>query len=351
MDDEKLNLLTNQEIPTEVRQVLAETLFSREERREQLRLDTDKLAAENRRFYWNTPLVAAVAGLITLSATFVFDSFTSDKTTENTITLEQVRKELELSEARLKQELDAASEENLARLEAQAKEREFQYEIVRSELTNDQKSNAERASVLLFLVRAGVLSSLNEEQLSAMAEEQRQNPTETIIPSLTAPRENNVETTERYRPFGAGAPVSKNGNWLVFSSRANNRCMIGAFPNSSVAKRGDRVVAVRRGDIFLVVNRDVPNNKLNEITFSAGYPIGSNSKLTVGSTQFKLFHDGDFAVPNTIEDNEEILTLLLSSSTVKIDALSARGTATQDEFQLDGFAKSLAEMEMLCPNR
>ena len=185
MNPDDIGILSNKEIPESIRAKIAEQIVGAGDREAQRALEAERLASERTKFLWNTPVVAAIAGLLTLTATFVFERLTAKDETFNTITLEQVRNELEQSEARLKQELELAASENLAKLEAEAKEREFQYEIVRSELTNSEKSNAERAAVLLFLVRAGVLSTLNEDELREMAEQQIERPDATIIPQLT----------------------------------------------------------------------------------------------------------------------------------------------------------------------
>lgn len=190
MKPEDLALLTNQDVPESVRAKIAEQIMGAEDRAAQRAFDLEKLDTEKRKFIWSTPLVAALAGLITLTATFVFDRITAQDATDNTITLEQVQNQLEQSEARLKQELELNTSVALARLEAEAREREFQFEIVRSELDKDGKTNAERASVLLFLARAGVLNALNAEELRAMAEEQKQNPDADIIPQLSSEGEN-----------------------------------------------------------------------------------------------------------------------------------------------------------------
>ncbi|WP_300009589.1 trypsin-like peptidase domain-containing protein [uncultured Roseobacter sp.] len=190
MNPDDIGILSNADIPESIRAKIAEQIVGAGDREAQRALEAKRLAAERTKFLWNTPVVAAIAGLLTLTATFVFERLTAKDETVNTITLEQVRTELEQSEARLKQELELAASENLARLEAEAKEREFQYEIVRSELTNAEKSNAERAAVLLFLVRAGVLSTLNEDELREMAEQQIERPDATIIPQLTPSPQN-----------------------------------------------------------------------------------------------------------------------------------------------------------------
>ncbi len=186
MEDKDLELLTNQDIPENVRSKIAERLFGAQDRVAERAIETERLLHERRKLFWNTPLVAALAGLLTLSATFVFDRITANDATNNTITLEEVRKELELSEARLTQELEIASNESLARLEAQAREREFQYEIVRSQMERQGATNADRAAVLLFLARAGVLNALDRDELTLMAREQQQNPETNIIPPLSS---------------------------------------------------------------------------------------------------------------------------------------------------------------------
>lgn len=186
MQPHNIDILSNKEIPETVRAKIAEIVLTSEQRKSDRELEREKLEFERRKFIWSTPFVAALTGLITLSATFIFERMTAKDDTENTITLEQVKNELEESVSRLKQELALDTSESLASFEAEAKEREFQYEIVRSELNKEGKTNAERAAVLLFLARAGVLNALDAEALQAMAEAQKDNPEQNIIPQLSS---------------------------------------------------------------------------------------------------------------------------------------------------------------------
>ncbi|MER9456623.1 serine protease [Mesorhizobium sp. M0478] len=186
MDAKDIEVLTNAEIPEAVRTAIAQALITSGTAKSDHDLKIQQLGLDHRKFIWNTPLVAALAGLLTLSATFLFDRIAREDTTKNTVTLEQVRQELKDSEARTKQQLDTETTKTVAEIQALAKEREFQYEIVKSELSNLSKTNGERAAVLLFLARAGILNSLNRDELQAMAEEQIQNPDKEIIPRLTS---------------------------------------------------------------------------------------------------------------------------------------------------------------------
>jgi len=191
MKSEDIELLSNEKIPESVRLIIADNLLSSTERDAtikanlaQIELDRERIKLDRKKAVWNMPIVAAVAGLLTLSATFVFDKLTGEADTDNTITLEQVRQELKDSETRLAQQLEVDTTQTVAELEARTREREFQYEIVRSQLAKEGQTDSERAAVLLFLVRAGILNTLNRDALIDMAESQINTPDQVIVPSL-----------------------------------------------------------------------------------------------------------------------------------------------------------------------
>jgi glycosyl hydrolase family 108/predicted peptidoglycan binding protein len=102
---------------------------------------------EVRKWRWSTPLAVALTGVITVAVNFVFDHYRAQQ-------------------AQMLQDQSGDSE---AKRKAGAAEREFEFKIVERELSQS-KSEAERASVLLFLVRAGVLNGLNATELRTMAE-------------------------------------------------------------------------------------------------------------------------------------------------------------------------------------
>lgn len=186
MDSSDIDLLANEAIPEAVRLAIAQSILAKDADQSAQVLEHEKIALERRKFIWNTPLVAAMAGLITLTATSFFERLSGRNDTLNAITLEDFRQELKESEARLQQQLKLEAEKSSADLEALSNERQFQYEIVKAELSNESKTNSDRAAILLFLVRAGVLNTLNRNELQAMAEEQIRNPDQDIVPQLTA---------------------------------------------------------------------------------------------------------------------------------------------------------------------
>ncbi len=163
LSQNQIELLTNKEIPESVKRKLAAAMIDGINSENDRALEREKLNLARSKFRWNTPLVIAITGLITLAGTYVVDRLTL---------VDQTKRDLQTSAA-------------AAEREASAKEQEFQFQIVRAELANPEKDNSQKAATLLFLARAGVLSSLNSEELKIMAQEQRENLEAEIIPTLT----------------------------------------------------------------------------------------------------------------------------------------------------------------------
>ena len=181
-----LEVLKDEKIPEAVRSALVEQMYQSDRRSAELSSEQEKAKQDRRSALWNTPLVAAVAGLLTLSATFIFDRISGQDEFRNAVTLEQLQQEIAIGSTNLQQRFEDQSTKTAAEVQALASERAFQYEIVKSELADVNKTNADRAAILLFLVRAGVLSTLDSTELTLMAEEQIENPENTIIPQLSS---------------------------------------------------------------------------------------------------------------------------------------------------------------------
>lgn len=141
MDREILNDLKDPEIPESIRTAIAQSA-----------LEKSRYKSENRVALLNTPFVAALAGLITLAATSIFGQWDNSKKAE---------------------------------IEAEASQRNFQYEILKEQLTEDGVDNIQRAATLLFLAKSGVLNNLNVDELVEMAEQQKENPDQNILPTLS----------------------------------------------------------------------------------------------------------------------------------------------------------------------
>jgi lysozyme family protein len=135
-------ILGDTELPNEIKLALLNQQFDREKF-----LATQAL--ERKRWLYSTPVAVALAGGITILLNWYFGSLETDQQS-------------------------IISEQSAAR--------EFQYGILRSELEKDL-TNEEKANVLLFLVKAGILNDLNQEYLVSLAEENLGDVQQTI-PSL-----------------------------------------------------------------------------------------------------------------------------------------------------------------------
>ncbi len=100
---------------------------------------------------WTTPLAIAVTGLITIGANLLSDQWKSSSA--------------------------AAEDAKAARLQ-------FQYKILETEL-NSNRNEIDRAKVILFLVKIGVLTELREDELKAIAQAVIPGDTKIGVPALT----------------------------------------------------------------------------------------------------------------------------------------------------------------------
>lgn len=168
----------------EIKKALLEGLFEekRSSRDAELKLaEVEKSRLlEQKRLWHNTPLMLALVGTVSVFANGLVAYIQGARTTSDTVTLKQLEAQLRDSEQRsgaererqvsqLKQQFTLEIAEAEAKRAASKEEREFAFRIVERQLSQD-KSEAERAQILLFLIRAGVLSGLKEAELKMMAE-------------------------------------------------------------------------------------------------------------------------------------------------------------------------------------
>jgi hypothetical protein len=130
-----------------------------------LQSETNQL--ERRKWWWSTPAAVALTGLITIAANFGVSYWTAAQ----------------------QHYLTDQTGDSDAKRKAAAAEREFEYRIVERELTQD-KPEKDRARILLFLVRSGVLNGLDAKELRQMAEDTLNDKAGASVPSLGSLRQN-----------------------------------------------------------------------------------------------------------------------------------------------------------------
>lgn len=146
--------------------------------------------------------------------------------------------------------------------------------------------------------------------------------------------------------------VAANTAWSVFVEESPKECWAVSSPTETVNTKNGRAVAVRRGNILMMVSYRPDQNVAGEVYFTGGYPFanGSTVTLTIGDSSFELFTQGEDSWPATSEDDARIITAMKRGAQAVASAQSSRGTKTQDTFSLLGFTAAIEEAAKRCGN-
>ena len=144
--------------------------------------------------------------------------------------------------------------------------------------------------------------------------------------------------------------VDTKTDWSVFVENDPKECWGVSIPKETVNSRDGKPVSVRRGDIMLFVTFRPGSGARGEISFTGGYPFASGSSVSVqiGSDNFNLFTDGEWAWPANAQDDAALLAAMKRGSSAVLTARSGRGTQTKDTFSLLGFTAAMTEAENRC---
>lgn len=139
-------------------------------------------------------------------------------------------------------------------------------------------------------------------------------------------------------------------DWNVFIDDNPKECWAVSSPTKTVNTRDGREVAVQRGDILLWISFRPDSGVKGEVSFTGGYPFadGSTVTVTIGSSTFEMFTEGEFAWPASTADDAKIITAMKRGADAVLSAQSARGTRTEDTFSLRGFTAAVEDAEARC---
>ena len=144
--------------------------------------------------------------------------------------------------------------------------------------------------------------------------------------------------------------VAEKTDWSVFVETNPKECWSVSQPKETVNTRNGRVVAVRRGEILLYTFYR-PSDKVNgQVAFTGGYPFAKDSTVTlsVGSTTFNLFTQGDWAWAASDADDDKIIAAMKRGAKATLVGRSSKGTKTEDSFSLSGFTAAVEDAEKRC---
>jgi invasion protein IalB len=107
---------------------------------------------------------------------------------------------------------------------------------------------------------------------------------------------------------------------------------------------------VEHGDVFFLVSTWADGSASEQPNFLAGYPLKPESppRVRVGSDRYTMFVSDQEGFLEEAEDEDQLVRAMRRGSTMRVDAVSARGTATVYEFSLSGVTAALDAAESLC---
>jgi invasion protein IalB len=147
---------------------------------------------------------------------------------------------------------------------------------------------------------------------------------------------------------GASEPVFRGAHtdWRVFTRGEGSAkiCYALSQPSESLPSN------VEHGDVFFLVSTWADGSASAQPNFLAGYPLKPESppRARVGSDRYTMFVSGQEGFLEEAEDEDQLVRAMRRGSSMRVDAVSARGTATVYEFSLSGVTAALDAAESLC---
>lgn len=133
--------------------------------------------------------------------------------------------------------------------------------------------------------------------------------------------------------------VAAKTDWSVFVDSSPKECWAVTTFKESVNTRNGAVVAVNRSQTLLMVFFRPDAGVKGQVGFTGGYPFKSGSTVTmqVDENSYDLFTEGEWAWPQSVEDDAKIVAAMKRGKQAVIAGESGRGTRTKDTFSLLGF--------------
>ncbi len=149
---------------------------------------------------------------------------------------------------------------------------------------------------------------------------------------------------------GAGAAQPKLHqtikDWAVFTMPSNGdvMCYVRSYARDKSPKNVDH------GDVIFFVTSWKSGSATHQPSLMTGYTIKTvpPPKARVGSTRITMYADGKEAFIEDERDERKLVNAMRKGSSLRIQARSARGTATAYEFSLAGITAALKKADALC---
>jgi hypothetical protein len=141
--------------------------------------------------------------------------------------------------------------------------------------------------------------------------------------------------------------IEKIGDWSVFIHEgANGRvCFAAAAPSDMQPK------AAKRTSVVFYVTSWPKDGVRNEVSVRLGYDIKekSTASVTAGGQRFVLPGEKDKAYTKDAADERKLLAAMAAGGPMIVKATSEKGTATTDQYSLEGASAAVQKLQQACP--
>lgn len=141
--------------------------------------------------------------------------------------------------------------------------------------------------------------------------------------------------------------LEKIGDWSVFVFEdANGRvCFAAAAPTEMQPK------TAKRTPVVFYVTTWQKDGVRNEVSVKLGYSMKAKSAATVsaGGQNFSLPADDDKAYAKDVSEEQKLLAAMNAGGAMVVKATSTRGTATTDQYSLEGATAAVRKLQEACP--
>lgn len=150
------------------------------------------------------------------------------------------------------------------------------------------------------------------------------------------------------QPAAAQEPtlLGEFGDWAAYTytSGQGRVCYAVSIPKSS------EPTGLNRDPVFFLISHFPKQGVRNEISTIIGYPFRKESmaQLTIGDRTFELFTSGDGAWADSAARDREIVDALKKGSRMDLKGTSWRGTATKDNYSLQGVSAAVDKIDESC---
>ncbi len=175
-------------------------------------------------------------------------------------------------------------------------------------------------------------------------------------PKPPAPPKPKPAAVKKPGPAAVAAPAAakarlleKIGDWSVFiyEDASGRVCFAASAPTDMEPK----AATAKRTPVVFYVTAWQKEGVRNEVSVKLGYAMKPKSAaaVTAGGRSFSLPGDDDKAYAKDSADELKLLAAMAGGGSMVVKATSAKGTATTDQYSLEGLTAAVQKAQEACP--